>query len=116
MSYWCLVDKNLEGHVEEWKIVPRSNEPEGWSGAGGLYENSLILMRQGKRQDVLSISATGATLSEVPMTSSKSTDSRSASREWSKSSVSFSPKNVISGWQTFRFEYAESSEQFDILS
>jgi hypothetical protein len=44
MSDRCLVDKNLEGHSEEWKIVPRSNEPEGRSGAGGLYGNSLALL------------------------------------------------------------------------
>lgn len=36
MSDRCLVDKNLEGRIEEWKAVPRSNEPEGQSGAGGL--------------------------------------------------------------------------------
>jgi hypothetical protein len=43
-------------------------------------------------------SATGATFSEVPMTRSKSTFSRSSRRAWSKLSVSFSPKKVMSGY------------------
>jgi hypothetical protein len=43
------------------------------------------------------MSDTGDTFSEVPMTNNKSTSSLSAAKQWSKSSVSFSPKNVMSG-------------------
>lgn len=43
-------------------------------------------------------SATGETLSEVPMTRSKSTLSLSLSRARSNLPVNFSPKNVISGY------------------
>ncbi len=44
------------------------------------------------------MSDTGATFNDVPIMSRRSTCSLSASKHFSKLSVSFSPKNVISGW------------------
>lgn len=48
------------------------------------------------------ISATGDTFNEVPMTSSRSSFHRSSSNDRSNSFVSFSPKNVISGFKQKR--------------
>ena len=59
------------------------------------------LMRMGNarnNKDPHRISATGDTFKDVPMTSRRSTFSRSSARELSNSSVNFSPKNVISGY------------------
>lgn len=52
--------------------------------------------RFGFEADALRSSETGATFSEVPMTRSKSALPRSSSKHLSKSSVTASPKNVIS--------------------
>ena len=44
------------------------------------------------------MSDTGATFNDVPIMSRRSACSLSASKHFSKLSVSFSPKNVMSGW------------------
>lgn len=50
-------------------------------------------------QDSLSTSLTGATLSDVPIMTSKSTLSRSSSKHLSKSNDNAWPKNVMSGYR-----------------
>jgi hypothetical protein len=69
------------------------------SEEGGLV-NTVRGFHSGKdtrRNDAQRSSATGETLRDVPITSKRSTQSRSSASALSKSSVSFSPKNVISG-------------------
>jgi hypothetical protein len=44
------------------------------------------------------MSDTGATFNDVPIMSRRSACSLSPSKHFSKLSVSFSPKNVMSGW------------------
>jgi hypothetical protein len=50
------------------------------------------------------MSDTGATFNDVPIISKRSACSLSASKHFSKLSVSFSPKKVMSGWVEFQNE------------
>lgn len=59
------------------------------------------------------ISATGDTFRDVPITRSKSTLKRSSARELSKSSVNFSPKKVISGFNNTRVSAGPHIQQGD---
>lgn len=72
-----------------------------WGTECGMFAKGVLLSAQLQRRwnvDSLRISDTGDTLSDVPMTRIRSTSPLSTCRASSNASVSFSPKNVISGW------------------
>ena len=76
-----------------------------------MFAKGVLLSAQLQRRwnaDSLRISDTGDTLSDVPMTRIKSTSPLSTCRASSNASVSFSPKNVISGWAFGRLLYLTS--------
>ena len=94
----CLVNEDLISWLAYFHEIGELHIPAAPNVVGGLTRDEHGFTTSASH-DLLSMSETGETLSDVPITRSKSTKGLSSMSPFSNSLESFSPKNVISGYK-----------------